>query len=159
MAFSHCARSTPCGGSAGAPVLASAATDKLRSLVAGPWSGLVSERCSTSSVGPRLHSTARSITWLSSRTLPGHGYDSNNSRAGALISRTVFPYLALRTRRKWSVRSSTSSPRSRSGGTTSTITARSEEHTSELQSRFDLVCRLLLEKKKKKKKKEDTYTI
>src|SRR6185312_10722848 len=29
--------------------------------------------------------------------------------------------------------------------------ARSEEHTSELQSRSDLVCRLLLEKKKKKK--------
>src|SRR5690349_23506954 len=28
-------------------------------------------------------------------------------------------------------------------------TARSEEHTSELQSRRDLVCRLLLEKKKK----------
>src|SRR5699024_12242384 len=28
---------------------------------------------------------------------------------------------------------------------------RSEEHTSELQSRFDLVCRLLLEKKKKQK--------
>src|SRR5690349_23063874 len=30
------------------------------------------------------------------------------------------------------------------------LTARSEEHTSELQSRRDLVCRLLLEKKKKK---------
>src|SRR5699024_4006988 len=29
-----------------------------------------------------------------------------------------------------------------------TKTLRSEEHTSELQSRFDLVCRLLLEKKK-----------
>src|SRR5699024_12786763 len=29
-----------------------------------------------------------------------------------------------------------------------TLTDRSEEHTSELQSRFDLVCRLLLEKKK-----------
>src|SRR5699024_11253178 len=28
------------------------------------------------------------------------------------------------------------------------ITLRSEEHTSELQSRFDLVCRLLLEKNK-----------
>src|SRR5699024_12861560 len=28
---------------------------------------------------------------------------------------------------------------------------RSEEHTSELQSRFDIVCRLLLEKKKKQK--------
>src|SRR5207247_9061782 len=30
--------------------------------------------------------------------------------------------------------------------------ARSEEHTSELQSRVDLVCRLLLEKKKRKNK-------
>src|SRR2546421_8139421 len=29
---------------------------------------------------------------------------------------------------------------------------RSEEHTSELQSRSDLVCRLLLEKKKKKRR-------
>src|SRR5207302_8801795 len=33
---------------------------------------------------------------------------------------------------------------------------RSEEHTSELQSRENLVCRLLLEKKKKKKKKKKT---
>src|SRR5438067_6112082 len=33
---------------------------------------------------------------------------------------------------------------------------RSEEHTSELQSRFDLVCRLLLEKKKKKHSTRDT---
>src|SRR5207249_7288696 len=32
--------------------------------------------------------------------------------------------------------------------------ARSEEHTSELQSRFDLVCRLLLEKKKKNNKRQ-----
>src|SRR5689334_23615703 len=31
---------------------------------------------------------------------------------------------------------------------------RSEEHTSELQSQFHLVCRLLLEKKKKKNKLE-----
>src|SRR5437773_3203620 len=31
--------------------------------------------------------------------------------------------------------------------------SRSEEHTSELQSHHDLVCRLLLEKKKKKNKK------
>src|SRR5215469_18053626 len=45
---------------------------------------------------------------------------------------------------------------------------RSEEHTSELQSRRDLVCRLLLEKKKKKsyrlnfrnkKKKKKKYII
>src|SRR2546421_4614227 len=33
---------------------------------------------------------------------------------------------------------------------------RSEEHTSELQSRSDLVCRLLLEKKKKKKNTYNT---
>src|SRR5437868_7947965 len=32
---------------------------------------------------------------------------------------------------------------------------RSEEHTSELQSRFDLVCRLLLEKKKKNKNRKN----
>src|SRR5207249_10195724 len=39
------------------------------------------------------------------------------------------------------------------GGTPINLQAvRSEEHTSELQSRFDLVCRLLLEKKKKKEK-------
>src|SRR5438309_6129520 len=35
---------------------------------------------------------------------------------------------------------------------------RSEEHTSELQSQFHLVCRLLLEKKKTKKK-NNTYSI
>src|SRR2546422_2152852 len=32
------------------------------------------------------------------------------------------------------------------------VVRRSEEHTSELQSRLHLVCRLLLEKKKKKKR-------
>src|SRR5467141_1180277 len=34
--------------------------------------------------------------------------------------------------------------------------ARSEEHTSELQSHLNLVCRLLLEKKKQKQKKPNT---
>src|SRR5438874_12138328 len=48
-------------------------------------------------------------------------------------------------------------PRSFSSESTMTMSparpvdSRSEEHTSELQSRRDLVCRLLLEKKKKKK--------
>src|SRR5438132_7189560 len=37
------------------------------------------------------------------------------------------------------------------------IDVRSEEHTSELQSHSDLVCRLLLEKKKKIKKNEPMY--
>src|SRR2546421_5173630 len=38
------------------------------------------------------------------------------------------------------------------------IYMRSEEHTSELQSRSDLVCRLLLEKKKKKYMRTNTYS-
>src|SRR5438309_5773008 len=40
---------------------------------------------------------------------------------------------------------------------TSTLLMRSEEHTSELQSQFHLVCRLLLEKKKYNKKKQHTH--
>src|SRR5687768_18356838 len=46
-------------------------------------------------------------------------------------------------------------PRPGGGGSSSSeqahASARSEEHTSELQSRLHLVCRLLLEKKKKNK--------
>src|SRR5438034_3283407 len=37
------------------------------------------------------------------------------------------------------------------------VRRRSEEHTSELQSHSDLVCRLLLEKKKKKRNKYRKY--
>src|SRR6266496_4568259 len=37
--------------------------------------------------------------------------------------------------------------------------ARSEEHTSELQSRRDLVCRLLLEKTKKQNSKLTGYVV
>src|SRR5690349_22050207 len=64
---------------------------------------------------------------------------------------TLFPYTTLfRSRRGGSVRRRPNPPRvlawaqlhSRVGY------GRSEEHTSELQSRRDLVCRLLLEKKK-----------
>src|SRR2546422_7868401 len=43
------------------------------------------------------------------------------------------------------------SPRGKSRWLGTTLRIRSEEHTSELQSRLHLVCRLLLEKKKKKK--------
>src|SRR2546422_10508200 len=62
---------------------------------------------------------------------------------------TLFPYTTLfRSRIRLTRR-----PRSRSrsaGSCSSRVTdRRSEEHTSELQSRLHLVCRLLLEKKKK----------
>src|SRR6266403_4530233 len=55
---------------------------------------------------------------------------------------TLFPYTTLF--RSWCARSWHLVWRVRRPGA-----ARSEEHTSELQSRRDLVCRLLLEKKKK----------
>src|SRR5256885_2853689 len=41
----------------------------------------------------------------------------------------------------------------------STLTARSEEHTSELQSPCNLVCRLLLEKKKNRRYRLPTATM
>src|SRR5690349_23991548 len=85
---------------------------------------------------------------------------------------TLFPYTTLfrsaRTRWRWREKSITTpepialpaidvpaprhvtaTPRRRqTARTASTSSRRSEEHTSELQSRRDLVCRLLLEKKK-----------
>src|SRR5688572_31562343 len=65
---------------------------------------------------------------------------------------TLFPYTtlfrsSLRRIATWCTRSTRRHYGSR------VIAVRSEEHTSELQSQSNLVCRLLLEKKKKKKKK------
>src|SRR5476649_650659 len=62
---------------------------------------------------------------------------------------TLFPYTTL-------FRSTASSPKPvapPSSATRAIGNRRSEEHTSELQSHSDLVCRLLLEKKKKNKEK------
>src|SRR5207302_6094173 len=70
---------------------------------------------------------------------------------GAVVSRTIRPTTASsRTR---GTKSMVRIPkRFHSSGTRGSVgTVRSEEHTSELQSRENLVCRLLLEKKKKKK--------
>src|SRR5699024_11763718 len=48
-------------------------------------------------------------------------------------------------------------PRTSSASTRTSRPPRSEEHTSELQSRFDLVCRLLLEKKKYTTQQNDNF--
>src|SRR5208283_5499401 len=66
---------------------------------------------------------------------------------------TLFPYTTLF--RSRSARPPSSQIRALSRPTRSCLRStrsgtRSEEHTSELQSHHDLVCRLLLEKKKKK---------
>src|SRR5206468_7022370 len=59
---------------------------------------------------------------------------------------TLFPYTTLFRSRRTPGRRNRILPSSISSGTR--VPTRSEEHTSELQSRSDLVCRLLLEKKK-----------
>src|SRR5438270_10657683 len=63
---------------------------------------------------------------------------------------TLFPYTTLfrSTRRHSCCSRSSSQPWCASSGTAAPP-CRSEEHTSELQSQSNLVCRLLLEKKKK----------
>src|SRR5687768_18344389 len=60
---------------------------------------------------------------------------------------TLFPYTTLFRSRSASMMS-TRSPREVRSPAVSASWCRSEEHTSELQSRLHLVCRLLLEKKK-----------
>src|SRR5690349_23949936 len=73
---------------------------------------------------------------------------------------TLFPYTTLfrseRSRSRsshffWQVQDSRNHGPSGGSPISGRCRARSEEHTSELQSRRDLVCRLLLEKKKKNK--------
>src|SRR5699024_12807194 len=58
--------------------------------------------------------------------------------------------ISTRSSTRWATRSlcSTVSNDTSPTSSSSTYACRSEEHTSELQSRFDLVCRLLLDKKK-----------
>src|SRR6266853_2505429 len=64
---------------------------------------------------------------------------------------TLFPYTTLfRPRRPGSATAPRGSQRRAPGpAAPGPVGARSEEHTSELQSQSNLVCRLLLEKKKK----------
>src|SRR5438309_6620628 len=64
---------------------------------------------------------------------------------------TLFPYTTLFRSRSTRRRSRPSAPAALRPAERAARCGRSEEHTSELQSQFHLVCRLLLEKKKKKK--------
>src|SRR5215204_6858039 len=64
---------------------------------------------------------------------------------------TLFPYTTL-----FRSHEHGQQPAGRRGARPGAELLRSEEHTSELQSHSDLVCRLLLEKKKKKNKHDET---
>src|SRR5690349_24198324 len=71
---------------------------------------------------------------------------------------TLFPYTTLFRSPSWSRRTA----RSADIGEpvcTGLSSPRSEEHTSELQSRRDLVCRLLLEKKKQGNDNENDLVV
>src|SRR5437868_12755223 len=70
---------------------------------------------------------------------------------------TLFPYTTLF--RSLAARSGRRAAPPAVGGTPylPRVRVRSEEHTSELQSRFDLVCRLLLEKKNKLLKNNEPH--
>src|SRR5438046_5064418 len=70
---------------------------------------------------------------------------------------TLFPYTTL-FRSLWKFQMVQSAPSTLSVAPSTVVggnSVRSEEHTSELQSLTNLVCRLLLEKKKKKKKTQE----
>src|SRR3712207_8096401 len=70
---------------------------------------------------------------------------SQNSFRWVRLARSTWPLsLGLR-----GGRTKRGRPRSAQAASNSAMNSRSEEHTSELQSRQYLVCRLLLEKKKK----------
>src|SRR5256885_8539831 len=70
-----------------------------------------------------------------------------------------YPGTALRSSSIRVPRSSTHHGYSHVSPSSTSPTRRSEEHTSELQSPCNLVCRLLLEKKKRKKCINITYQI
>src|SRR5476649_3017199 len=70
---------------------------------------------------------------------------------------TLFPYTTL-FRSWWPACRCAFRACLRSAARSSSPPSRSEEHTSELQSHSDLVCRLLLEKKKKANSQRDAET-
>src|SRR2546429_7195612 len=67
---------------------------------------------------------------------------------------TLFPYTTLFRSRELPGGVIRSGRASRPTSCAVSVSCRSEEHTSELQSRLHLVCRLLLEKKKKHNKSQ-----
>src|SRR5216683_8451153 len=75
--------------------------------------------------------------------------DTATTEIYTLSLHDALPISSPRASSRPSARSSTPNRPTRSGNRCCAPAARSEEHTSELQSRSDLVCRLLLEKKKK----------
>src|SRR5262252_7902316 len=86
----------------------------------------------------------------STETPSGISTASRSRRRGALGSAVTCSAIATRLVRQLTIRCRM--PQASIAASRRSGSWRSEEHTSELQSHSDLVCRLLLEKKKKKRK-------
>src|SRR5699024_10432572 len=102
------------------------------------------EMCNTTQTTAAIGATKKTV-----RNLP--------FRIAALIAWNACTYVPSSTRRRpglIAILNTKNSPASNPLATIATTSSgpRSEEHTSELQSRFDIVCRHLLEKKKRFKK-------
>src|SRR2546427_8452227 len=101
---------------------------------------ITSSACGPSRCAPRTRSALSSMTTLNIAQVSATRRLEYQSEVSRILTRTS----TCCSRASDSVR-----PTPASGGTVNT---RSEEHTSELQSQSNLVCRLLLEKKKKNNK-------
>src|SRR5699024_11309277 len=113
------------------------------SVTLGPVRATIGYRCA--------NGIAENITDPERPQLPEHRQQGivTTGLVGRIDRRRLFacpPVTTAATRSQYSCRRSV------------TVSKRSEEHTSELQSRFDLVCRLLLEKKKKDKNNNNVIT-
>src|SRR5688572_31525715 len=94
--------------------------------------------------------TVPSITWRP----PYHKTAAAEENVSRLMTGMITAMIPARRMVSESVVSTCCAKRASSRWVLTKDLTRSEEHTSELQSQSNLVCRLLLEKKKKKKKKK-----
>src|SRR5437667_12564957 len=91
----------------------------------------------------RLVSISFSLFYLV-LTMIFHFFFFNDTATTEIYTLSLHDALPIAT----TARTTSASPAAARGLLTVPVTGRSEEHTSELQSHHDLVCRLLLEKKK-----------
>src|SRR6267142_3128447 len=112
--------------------------------------------CSGTSPSPTYSTSSRSVFVKSCATgmsflQIGQVCETNSIRS-ALPAASLPPTVTALPASAWTSSRGEASPTPGPAPLSSAPVGRSEEHTSELQSHVNLVCRLLLEQKKKKKK-------
>src|SRR2546429_5909913 len=83
----------------------------------------------------------------------------NDTATTEIYTLSLHDALPISRGRRRTMRPAGRAPRARRGPNARAGDSRSEEHTSELQSRLHLVCRLLLEKKKKQTESQPLHPI